>query len=85
VFQHNPTRANQAPSFRSVGENLAISSGRGDAYEFLFNLWNDERQDYTYNSNRCDPGRVCGHYTQVSQQGWKVTPFWHIKGSVGHI
>ncbi|XP_065914411.1 peptidase inhibitor 16-like [Dysidea avara] len=65
VFEHNPNRASQAPSFRNVGENLAISSGRGDAYEFLFTLWHDERQHYTYSTRSCDANQVCGHYTQV--------------------
>ena len=63
MFAHNPSRASQAPSFSSVGENLAISSGRGDNYEGLFVLWNNERSDYNFNTNGCSD--VCGHYTQV--------------------
>ena len=64
MFEHNPARASQAPSFNSVGENLAISSGSGDNYEGLFTLWHDERNDYNFNTNGCSD--VCGHYTQVS-------------------
>jgi len=61
----NIIRANQAPSFSTVGENLTISSGRGNDYQFLFQLWHDERHNYTYNTGSCDTGAVCGHYTQV--------------------
>ena len=64
MFKHNPDRVNQALSFFSVGENLAIASGHGDDYNFLFNLWNNERNNYDYNTGTCD--KVCGHYTQVS-------------------
>ncbi|XP_038683457.1 pathogenesis-related protein 1-like isoform X1 [Tripterygium wilfordii] len=46
------------------GENLAGSSGdlTGTA---AVNLWVDEKSYYDYDSNSCDAGRVCGHYTQV--------------------
>ena len=63
MFEHNPSRVSQASSFSSVGENLAISSGLGDNYEGLFMLWDNERDDYNFNSNGCSG--VCGHYTQV--------------------
>lgn len=65
MFEHNPSRASQAPSFSNVGENLAISSGLGDNYEGLFILWHNERSDYTYSTNQCAIGAVCGHYTQI--------------------
>jgi pathogenesis-related protein 1 len=32
--------------------------------------WASERADYNYAANRCKPGKVCGHYTQVV---WKST------------
>uniref|UniRef100_A0A0D9V0M9 SCP domain-containing protein n=1 Tax=Leersia perrieri TaxID=77586 RepID=A0A0D9V0M9_9ORYZ len=28
-------------------------------------LWVDERKDYSYATNSCAQGKVCGHYTQV--------------------
>ena len=67
MFSHNPSRTSQAPSFSSVGENLAVSSGRGDYYEGLFILWRNENSDYDFNSNTCDASKVCGHYTQVRE------------------
>ena len=65
IFAHNPFRASQAPSFNSVGENLAISSGSGDNYDSLFIVWHDERSDYNFNINQCSDGAMCGNYTQV--------------------
>jgi pathogenesis-related protein 1 len=32
--------------------------------------WASERADYDHASNRCAPGKVCGHYTQVV---WRTT------------
>ncbi|KAI3435045.1 SCP domain-containing protein [Psidium guajava] len=29
------------------------------------NMWVGEKPYYSYNSNSCAPGKVCGHYTQV--------------------
>ena len=63
MFAHNPSRVDQAPSFSSVGENLAITSSLGENYEGLFVLWNDESSDYNFTTNSCSS--VCGHYTQV--------------------
>ena len=62
-FAHNPSRGSQAPSFSSVGENLAISSGLGGNHKGLFVLWDNERSDYNFTTNQCSG--VCGHYTQV--------------------
>ncbi len=36
----------------------------------VVNSWGDEIKNYTYNSNSCATGKVCGHYTQVV---WKTT------------
>ena len=33
----------------------------------------DEVGNYTFSTNDCDPGAVCGHYTQVNpNQIWKI-------------
>ncbi|CAN6685434.1 unnamed protein product [Malus baccata var. baccata] len=46
------------------GENLAMSTGdlSGTA---AVDLWVKEKADYSYKSNSCAAGKVCGHYTQV--------------------
>lgn len=46
------------------GENLAWSSG-DMAGTSAVSMWVDEKAFYDYNSNTCQPGKVCGHYTQV--------------------
>ena len=31
----------------------------------VVSAWVEEKADYDYRSNRCTPGKMCGHYTQV--------------------
>lgn len=57
------------------GENLFWSSavvwsdGRRELKkvqsEEPVNSWGSEKDDYDYASNRCKPGKMCGHYTQM--------------------
>jgi len=47
------------------GENLATARNRQLSVETVVNLWGDEVSDYDYDTNRCAPGKVCGHYTQI--------------------
>ncbi|XP_059292202.1 pathogenesis-related protein 1A-like [Lycium ferocissimum] len=46
------------------GENLAGGSGDLTATQAV-ELWVNEKQYYHHDSNSCDEGKVCGHYTQV--------------------
>ncbi|CAM8888825.1 hypothetical protein QQ045_024137 [Rhodiola kirilowii] len=46
------------------GENLAKGSGSFTG-QAAVNLWVAEKPYYTYSSNTCQSGKVCGHYTQV--------------------
>lgn len=67
----------QAPG---LGENLywasALKYSNGTskvqtvAPTKAIDAWGSEKQNYTYNSNACATGKVCGHYTQVV---WKNT------------
>lgn len=52
----------------SQGENLALSIGAMMPPEQAVGFWYDERHDYQYHSNRCRPGKPCGHYTQMVWQ-----------------
>ena len=64
MYEDNPNRTSQAPSFSSVGENLALSSDLSRInYEALFMLWNNESSDYNFTTSECSS--VCDHYTQV--------------------
>lgn len=47
------------------GENLAWASGQLLSPQQVVNMWGNEVKDYTYATNSCKPGKVCGHYTQI--------------------
>ena len=49
----------------SYGENLAAASGQQLSPERVVDMWGNEVRDYNYNNNSCQPGKMCGHYTQV--------------------
>lgn len=63
-----------------VGENLywaspkRWSSGKTEEQSIspadVVDSWAQERKDYTYRTNSCATGKVCGHYTQVV---WRIT------------
>jgi pathogenesis-related protein 1 len=63
----------------SYGENLywaspiMWSAGRREqqniAPEAAVDSWGAEKSNYTYATNACKPGKVCGHYTQVVWKG----------------
>lgn len=65
VYAHNPSRASQAPSFSTVGENLALTTSSVDDYTGLFQAWYNQRNNYNFNTNNCSKPNMCGHYTQV--------------------
>jgi hypothetical protein len=62
LIDHNPNRSQGHPYY--VGENIYASSGNATA-QGAVNAWASEEQYYDYPTNTCDPGEVCGHYTQV--------------------
>jgi uncharacterized protein YkwD len=58
-FEHNAKRG-------KYGENLAAAAPPGSRTNAqVVHDWGAEAADYTYSSNTCAPGKVCGHYTQV--------------------
>ena len=52
-------------SGNGYGENLSANWGWESTPEEVVQGWASERADYNYSDNSCNPGRVCGHYTQV--------------------
>ncbi len=52
------------PEYGGTGQNIAMSSGHPTMAE-LSSAWWKERNYYHFDKNTCDPGRMCGHYTQV--------------------
>ncbi|XP_078588098.1 uncharacterized protein LOC144869084 isoform X2 [Branchiostoma floridae x Branchiostoma japonicum] len=61
-FAHNSNRGDNYAG--SVGENIYAGTGSYTAGSETEN-WHSEVSDYTYSSNSCRSGAVCGHYTQV--------------------
>ena len=52
------------------GENLMTGQGKAWTWRYTVDGWSDEKKNYHYGSNTCDPGKMCGHYTAVV---WKDT------------
>jgi pathogenesis-related protein 1 len=53
------------PTNPGYGENLAWASFSSYTATAATNAWYDEKANYTYSTNTCASGKVCGHYTQV--------------------
>jgi hypothetical protein len=68
TYAHNPGRgADGTPR----GENIAASStGYWGTPAGVVGAWASEWPDYTYSTNACAAGKVCGHYTQLV---WRAT------------
>ncbi|XP_048372045.1 LOW QUALITY PROTEIN: cysteine-rich secretory protein LCCL domain-containing 2 [Sphaerodactylus townsendi] len=68
VWDHGPSTL-----LMSIGQNLAVHSGRYRSPAFHVQSWYDEVKDYTYPySHECNPwcpercsGPMCTHYTQI--------------------
>ena len=63
IFAHNSQRADQGPSFVTVGENLFVTQSQDVNYTAFVQAWHNEVKKYDYVSNTCST--VCGHYKQV--------------------
>ena len=50
---------------KRYGENLFAMYGASADGKKVTEDWYSEIADYTYSSNSCKSGKVCGHYTQV--------------------
>lgn len=65
---HNPNRTVEG---QTAGENMAFFSNSAlQSPSAVVQLWADEKQYYTYSTNSCASGQVCGHYTQLV---WRKT------------
>ncbi len=72
IYDHGDYKgtANISPFQPEVGQNMAIGtnptwSRAAGVIEPIEN-WQKEVEDYDYNSKTCQPGKMCGHYTQVN-------------------
>ncbi|KAM6185099.1 peptidase inhibitor 16 [Rhynchocyon petersi] len=58
MWAHNPKRGWR-------GENLFAVTGDSMDVELAVSEWHREFSYYNYTTGTCEPGRMCGHYTQV--------------------
>ena len=56
------------PQYSGSGQNLAVTGGSPRNVTQMAVMWYNEVAHYHYDTHTCDPGKVCGHYTQVSKQ-----------------
>ena len=57
-------------SFATVGENIYVGAGVPANYTDIIvrQFGFEEAANYDYDTNTCNPGAVCGHYTQVGRK-----------------
>ncbi|EEF29976.1 pathogenesis-related protein PR-1 [Ricinus communis] len=53
-----------------LGENIYWGSGTAWTPRDAVSAWASEEKYYTYATNSCEEGQMCGHYTQIV---WKTT------------
>lgn len=61
-FEHRPNN--------KAGENLFKGTSGYYTAKDVVDAWAGEKADYNYNKNKCKPGKMCGHYTQIV---WQTT------------
>lgn len=59
VWGHNKERGRR-------GENLFAITGEGMDVPLAVGNWHEEHAHYNLSTATCDPGQMCGHYTQVT-------------------
>lgn len=61
-FEHRPDN--------KYGENLFMGTSGYYGAKDVVDSWASEKADYSYRRNKCKPGKMCGHYTQII---WQTT------------
>jgi pathogenesis-related protein 1 len=66
AFEHGQPQFSAAQvGYAKLGQNLYVSSDTTKGVADGVQAWFDEKNDYTYDTMFCQPGKACGHYTQV--------------------
>lgn len=66
VFEHGqPEYDPNKVVYKQIGQNLYASSDPAKTVADGVQAWFDEKYDYNYDTLTCQPGKACGHYTQV--------------------
>lgn len=71
AFDHGqPQFSAQQVGFDKLGQNLYVSSDPAKTVADGVQAWFDEKADFNYDTLGCQPGKACGHYTQVRIHCW---------------
>jgi hypothetical protein len=71
---------------RQIGQNIWANSSSQVTAKDGVQTWFNEKSDYNYDSNSCNPGQMCGHYTQVTWgETREIGCGWTNCGSVANI
>lgn len=65
LYQHSERETRTERFGQWVGENVAAGTAAAYSDRSVVNRWAEEAANYDYRTNSCDPGKVCGHYTQI--------------------
>lgn len=63
IFARNPLRADQAPSFATVGENLFVTGLQVVNYTAFVEDWYNQNVNYNFQFDNCSG--ACDEYRQV--------------------
>ena len=56
---------NHTISYGSIGQNLWLGGGEPSGVNAVIAWHDNEERFYDYDTKKCEPFRLCGHYTQV--------------------
>eukprot|EP00731_Ephydatia_muelleri_P012996 Em0007g306a len=71
IWGHNPDRTSP---LGKTGENIYMTTGSPSDCSVAVTSWNNEKDYYNYDTNVCQTGKMCGHYTQL---------VWALSNKVG--
>lgn len=64
-FAHPDT--GKFPQYKGTGQNIAVSGGTPRNVTNMATMWYNEVEYYDFATHTCQAGKMCGHYTQVSE------------------
>ena len=83
-FEHGHVKEGPTPD-GWVGQNIFAKDNKGIYLTSAIQVFYNEKRYYHYDSVSCDPGKVCGHYTQVVwATSLKVACAYHTCKKNGH-
>ncbi|XP_030835025.1 peptidase inhibitor 16-like [Strongylocentrotus purpuratus] len=65
IYKHNGYGDRRTSQWRWVGQNIAEGTIGFFSVLTFVDWWNSEKDLYNYADRTCEPGKECGHYTQV--------------------